>query len=384
MAVIPSTNVNLATNIRDVLNAAGGSVSNDTLSFFATSAKINKWAFYKPESFKKDFNLTETDRYNNNHGFDATTISNISVEALFTNAKSGNIWNYILPKGGSDSPYRLGDFRLYNTEAQPPFDYRYLNKEGSSISDTYTTSWRVVGNPNAEIKMSDLYVANSTGATHYFFIARKSGTYIKSSLVSKSGDPDDIVCDITFPSTGTWEWIFCVGQNSSETTSTRLDVVVMPNGYGTFEFKKVTVYINITYTGKEVTRIDYDKSQYLLTIGDVSPSYSMVASNTTTPITDTVLEFGYVVHLLDSSKNEIAKNGIYSTSSSDRYTFNSVNGTQTKALMDFPGQLDLKEYFAESDLYNAAYARFYPAANRVTGAGVPMNPNTYYDVYIGE
>ena len=87
---------------------------------------------------------------------------------------------------------------------------------------------------------------------------------------------------------------------------------------------------------------------------------------------------------VDSSKNEIAKNGIYSTSSSDRYTFNSANGTQTKALMDFPGQLDLKEYFAESDLYNAAYARFYPAANRVTGAGVPMNPNTYYDVYIGE
>ena len=74
MAVIPNSNVNLATNIRDVLNAAGGSVSNDTLSFFATSAKINKWAFYKPESFKKDFNLTETDRYNNNHGFDATTI----------------------------------------------------------------------------------------------------------------------------------------------------------------------------------------------------------------------------------------------------------------------------------------------------------------------
>lgn len=46
MAVIPSTNVNLATNICDVLNAAGGSVGSDgnVASFFTSEAKINKWA----------------------------------------------------------------------------------------------------------------------------------------------------------------------------------------------------------------------------------------------------------------------------------------------------------------------------------------------------
>lgn len=34
MAVVPNSNVNLATNIRDVLNAAGGSATNEVITFF--------------------------------------------------------------------------------------------------------------------------------------------------------------------------------------------------------------------------------------------------------------------------------------------------------------------------------------------------------------
>lgn len=61
----------------------------------------------------------------------------------------------------------------------------------------------------------------------------------------------------------------------------------------------------------------------------------MVASST--PITDTELEFGFEVYLLDSSKRQIAVNSIYSTDGNDLYTFNSSNGTQTKSLINFPG-----------------------------------------------
>ena len=40
MAIVPNTDVNLAGNIRDVLNAAGGSVTNDVITFFQTRANI--------------------------------------------------------------------------------------------------------------------------------------------------------------------------------------------------------------------------------------------------------------------------------------------------------------------------------------------------------
>ena len=45
--IIPNTKINLATNIRNVLNNAGGTVSNKTSSFFTPAAKINKWSKYK-------------------------------------------------------------------------------------------------------------------------------------------------------------------------------------------------------------------------------------------------------------------------------------------------------------------------------------------------
>ena len=44
MAVIPTTDVNLATKVRNVLNSAGGSVSDILSTFFSSSAKLNMWS----------------------------------------------------------------------------------------------------------------------------------------------------------------------------------------------------------------------------------------------------------------------------------------------------------------------------------------------------
>nr|DAQ19077.1 MAG TPA: hypothetical protein [Caudoviricetes sp.] len=41
MAIVPNTKVRLAENIRDVLNSAGGSVTDDIVTFFQDRAKIN-------------------------------------------------------------------------------------------------------------------------------------------------------------------------------------------------------------------------------------------------------------------------------------------------------------------------------------------------------
>ena len=44
-------------------------------------------------------------------------------------AKDGKLWDYVLPKGGSRSPLRLGDFRGYNTDAPAP----YINMSQENI-----------------------------------------------------------------------------------------------------------------------------------------------------------------------------------------------------------------------------------------------------------
>ena len=48
MAIVPNTDVNLAVNVRDVLNSAWGNVTNEVITFFQTRANINEWDKYKP------------------------------------------------------------------------------------------------------------------------------------------------------------------------------------------------------------------------------------------------------------------------------------------------------------------------------------------------
>lgn len=188
MAVIPNTSVNLATHVRDVLNADGGSVSNDVTTFFTAGAKINKWAKYKPVSYRKDFNLTDEERKSVYWG-----ISNIPefrrLGYLFNfvngNTSSPNIpecglqpeyFSYSLPSGGSASPYRLEDFCRYDTDAKPPigepaFTEFELSTNDTSISVVYTNTYFENGlslydimGPVASNYYVGLAIVNSSGS----------------------------------------------------------------------------------------------------------------------------------------------------------------------------------------------------------------------------
>lgn len=137
--LIPETNVK-AEDIRDTLNANGGSVSNDLLTFFSISAKVNKWARFKPESYKKNFDLTDDERFTNHYGLSMTGYASLFGNSQKVSVTDGKIdisedttgflyklckgtlgqFDYILPKGGENSPYRLGDFRGYNPTAVNP------------------------------------------------------------------------------------------------------------------------------------------------------------------------------------------------------------------------------------------------------------------------
>lgn len=138
-SILPTTNLK-AEDIRDTLNSNGGSVSNGLLTFFTTNAKINKWARYKPESYKKNFDLTDDDRFTNHYGLSMTGYASLWGNPQLVSVTDGKIdiskdttgflyklckgtlgqFDYILPQGGENSPYRLGDFRGYNPTAVNP------------------------------------------------------------------------------------------------------------------------------------------------------------------------------------------------------------------------------------------------------------------------
>lgn len=119
MAVIPNSDIQLATDIGQVLNSAGGSVDvNQPLTYFTESAKINKWCKNKPMRINKDFDITEDDKRNANYGLSIPTAKG-SAEAT----KSDN-YDYLMPRGGSSEPYRLSDFIRYDTNCIKPIKTR--------------------------------------------------------------------------------------------------------------------------------------------------------------------------------------------------------------------------------------------------------------------
>ena len=108
LSKIPRTNVSVA-DIRDTLNANGGSVTNVLGTFFSSAANINIWARQKPIHWKSDTsnNVGEGD---GNYGFTpASRFYLDEVKSLYDGSLNG--WTVNFPSGGSSSPYRLGDFR---------------------------------------------------------------------------------------------------------------------------------------------------------------------------------------------------------------------------------------------------------------------------------
>lgn len=139
MAVIPNSNVNLATNIRDVLNAAGGNATNDVITFF-NKENINPYSLEKPMSVKgvsglsnTIIELTEEDKRKCNYGYsmpsNATLIDLTSyvrngvVPNTWQNSDLGFGWFYNPPTGGSTDPYRLADFKGYDSLQKTAFTF---------------------------------------------------------------------------------------------------------------------------------------------------------------------------------------------------------------------------------------------------------------------
>lgn len=150
MAVIPESNVNLVANIAHVLNGAGGSVNqNEPLTYFKPSANINMWSKYKPVPLTADFPDYNGTWWKGNSGNCGINITQYNSMDEVYNATTGTLngWSYTLPSGGSDEPFRLGDFRGYSTDATPPFK-AFKFPERASLNANVTAMFEYY--PNSE------------------------------------------------------------------------------------------------------------------------------------------------------------------------------------------------------------------------------------------
>ena len=101
-----------------------GLVSRD-VGTLCSSSLINKWSKYKPVIYPT---ISTTGNWwkavDGNCGLSIPEYSNINN--LVTAITNGVTWNYNKPTGGASSPYRLGDFRGYEHNANIPFEGFYV------------------------------------------------------------------------------------------------------------------------------------------------------------------------------------------------------------------------------------------------------------------
>ncbi|MEE0968273.1 MAG: hypothetical protein U0M06_02730 [Clostridia bacterium] len=194
MAVIGTSNVTMSA-IRDALNAAGGSVNNNLVSFFSANAKINHWAKYKPVRYEGDFPSRDEywKAYDGNCGFTPLQLTSYTqIPSKMDGVMNG--WVYNLPTGGSKYPFRLGDFRGYDTNAYPMV--RNLNVPAQASNQFTSASFRVDATVSpsggSSITLADLSLGNYYAGV---LVVNSSGT-IKKVAIGNSVSGGSFVVDV--------------------------------------------------------------------------------------------------------------------------------------------------------------------------------------------
>ena len=113
-------------DLRDTLNANGGSTNNEHKSYFVAAAKVNWAARWKPVPFPKDVvsdadehwrGKINGDDYNTGRcGVDYPTYT--STASLVGVSNPASLWKHKFPTAGTAQPYRISDFRKYDPHAR--------------------------------------------------------------------------------------------------------------------------------------------------------------------------------------------------------------------------------------------------------------------------
>lgn len=209
--IIDSKNISL-TYVASVLGETvvidGVKYLDTRLSSICTSKNINMWAKYKPVSYNFTTNRP-TDWWKGQKQDCGLTINRYnSIGEMIEGAKSNKPIVYNPPTGWIDSPYRLGDFARYDTNAIAPIEAGLLNDiyyKNLGVIRTAPMLTRV-SEDSTWLSIEDVYGQyidlNSMyyGVVVYPSLGTTNNNYMTTS--NSFGDSGNILLDFSLSSTG--------------------------------------------------------------------------------------------------------------------------------------------------------------------------------------
>lgn len=215
--IIPDVIID-GSDVRDTLNAYGGTVGNGTNDCFEMSAGIDMWSRYKPVIDKRvliPLDEWKESAYRGSDGKCGLTILSLqtSMADFRQYLMDGTaLWTYTPPIGVSEEPRRMDDFRGYNPAAENPVgDLVTSGFAENGSSDVYgdvTFSVEVSAELENNLMLDDIRIGGTDGTplTDFYFgiFAWKS----ESVWVYKTNDVpigEQYSFDMTIPMlTGEW------------------------------------------------------------------------------------------------------------------------------------------------------------------------------------
>lgn len=128
-------------------NAIG--VASKDVGALCSASSINKWSKHKPVRYNTLSPITDAQLKEVYYGFDINNM--VKTDAV---SAASLTWNYIKPLGGANSPYRLGDFRLYEHSATHMYDL-VDNYESINIYGLVNVRIRFADTQGSGVKLND-------------------------------------------------------------------------------------------------------------------------------------------------------------------------------------------------------------------------------------
>ena len=220
-------------SINDVKSVLGYS-SND-LGTLIKNANINVWAKYKPTVYPSPFPDDWYRGGDGNYGLNITvdnkvsTVANLVAQYSKTNNGYGTL--YKRPTGGSSAPYRLGDFRGYNHNANPELrDYLSVTQLTRESAHELAVAYNPITTDGDQISYTQVSAYN--GFRFGFIIMNGSNlaTILTASTTINNGN-----YKVTLPANrlqlGTYQVypMFCSADYSSSDTLKQMNLYAIPN-----------------------------------------------------------------------------------------------------------------------------------------------------------
>ena len=207
--------------VRNALNRYGGMTDNNFFTKYVKSlANTNKWSKRKPTKYrnlmfvKGDEIPAQWQADNGLCGFIEESVIFGSIYELVEACQREGTFVYEMPEGGTEYPFRSGDYLGYNPEARNPifsFEYEgqiYANDQDSSCN--FYLLWSSSIDTESNLQMSDILPDMETSLDNYFFgiaVADSLGNIIYatgSTMLKDTSRPSVVLSHKDLPNSGTY------------------------------------------------------------------------------------------------------------------------------------------------------------------------------------